>query len=192
MHRQVPTQIRDDAAETKCASAKVLKRAPHPSLMRVISRKGKHPGRAHRIKRWHRYQEGMSLVHCRETAGLDHLDVLYYERHGLITLRPMTAEERREVLRHWDGHHSTRRDTAVDSSEAAEPAPRMRHEVNAMAHTSAREENHDNVYVAAVDHGGSEGGNSASISSGTQRCDRTHTPGELSGEFDGTHPRDPS
>ena len=144
------------ATEAKSASAKVLKRAPRPSLLRVISRKGKHPGRAHRIKRWHRYQVGMSLVHCRETAGLDHLDVLYYERHGLMTLRPMTAEECRKVLRRWDGHLPTRADAAADSLETAEPAPRVSHEVNATAHISAREDEHDNADLAAVDHAGSE------------------------------------
>ena len=64
------------ATEPECASAKVQKSRPHPSLLRVISHKGKHPGRAHRIKRWDRYQVGMSLLHCREAAGLDHLDVL--------------------------------------------------------------------------------------------------------------------
>lgn len=98
----------------------------------------------------------MSLVHCREAAGLDHLDVLYYERQGLMTLRPMTAEERREVLRRWDDHPPTRADTAVDSPEAAEPAPGMSHEVNAMAHISAREVKHDNDLLAVVDHSGSE------------------------------------
>ena len=31
----------DEATGPKCASAKVLKSRPHPSLLRVISRKGK-------------------------------------------------------------------------------------------------------------------------------------------------------
>ena len=93
----------NQSTEPECTSAKVLKSRPHPSLLRVISRKGKHPGRARRIKRWHRYQVGMSLLHCRETVGLDHLDILYYEKHGLMTLRPMTSEERREALHRWDG-----------------------------------------------------------------------------------------
>ena len=93
--------------EPDCTSAKVLKCRPHPSLLRVISRKGTHPGRAHRIKRWHRYQVGMSLLHCRETAGLDHRDVLYYERQGLMTLRPMTLEEGRDALHRWDADAST-------------------------------------------------------------------------------------
>ena len=105
------------AVEPECASAKVLKSRPHPSLLRVISRKGKHPGRAHRIKRWHRYRVGMSLLHCRETAGLDHLDVLYYAKHGLMTLRPMTAEERREALRRWDADGATSGDPVQRSIE---------------------------------------------------------------------------
>ena len=93
--------------EPQCASAKVLTRRPHPSLLHVISRKGKHPGRAYRIKRWDRYEVGMSLLHCRETAGLDQLDVLYFERHGLMALRDMTPEERREALFRWDGDNPT-------------------------------------------------------------------------------------
>ena len=98
----------NETTEPKCASAKVLKSPPHPSLLRVISRKGKHPGRGYRIRRWHRYQVGMSVLHCRETPGLDHLDIGFYEKHGLMTLRPMTPEERREALRRWDGNSPTR------------------------------------------------------------------------------------
>ena len=101
-----PTRF-SSSMEPDCTSAKALRRRPHPSLLRMISRKGTHPGRAHRIKRWHRYQVGMSLLHCRETAGLDHLDVLYYERQGLMTLRPMTVEERRDALSPWDEDAST-------------------------------------------------------------------------------------
>ena len=99
--------------------------------------------RAHRIKRWRRYQVGMSLVHCRETAGLDHLDVLYYEKHGLMTLRPMTVEECREVLCRWDGDRPTGADAQVEPLEGPERASRVSHEVNAMAHISAREDERD-------------------------------------------------
>ena len=121
------------ATEPDCASANVLKRPPHPSLLRVISRKGKHPGRAHRIKRWHRYEVGMSLLYCRETAGLDHLDVLYYEKHGLMTLRDMTPEERQEALRRWDASNPTRKDrerrtSATPAGAVATHAPERRPE----------------------------------------------------------------
>ena len=107
-----------DTIEPACTSAKPLRRRPHPSspLLRVIAKKGTHPGYAHRIKRWHKYREGMSLLHCRETRDLDHLDVLYYEAHGLMTLRPMTQEELREVLRRWDDRFPTR---PAPSSDAA-------------------------------------------------------------------------
>ena len=100
----------DKSMEPDCASAKPLQRRPHLSspLLRVISKKGTHPGYAYRIKRWHRYQVGMSVLHCRETEGLDHLDVFYYERHGLMTLRPMTREELQEALRPWDDNRPTR------------------------------------------------------------------------------------
>ena len=61
----------DKSMEPNCASAKPLQRRPHLSspLLRVISKKGTHPGYAYRIKRWHRYQVGMSVLHCRETEG---------------------------------------------------------------------------------------------------------------------------
>ena len=49
----------------------------------------------------------MSLLHCRETEGLDHLDVLYYVKHRLMTLRDMTPEERRQALYRWDGDKPT-------------------------------------------------------------------------------------
>ena len=122
--------------EPECVSAKVQKRRPHPSLLRVISRKGKHPGRAHRIKRLDRYQVGMSLLHCRETAGLDHLDVLYYAKQGLLTLRDMTPEERRDALRRWDGKDPTR---------DVECTPSATREANAATHVPARD--HERVEV---------------------------------------------
>ena len=109
-------------AEPECASAKVLTNRPRPSLLRVIASKGEHPGYAYRIRRWRRYMVGMSLLHCRETAGLDHLDVLYYEKHRLVTLRPMTEEERREALRRWDGDGAVLRDPVHEPDEAGEPA----------------------------------------------------------------------
>ena len=59
----------------------------------------------------------MSLLHCRETAGLDHLDVLYYAKHGLMTLRPMTVEERRDALRRWDANGATGSDPVQSSIE---------------------------------------------------------------------------
>ena len=99
--------------EPKCATAKVQRGRPHPSLLQVIATKGKHPGRAHRIRRWDRYEVGMSVLHCRMTEGLDHLDVLgYYVKHAgtdgrpLMTLRPMTEEERKAALARWDGEEA--------------------------------------------------------------------------------------
>ena len=129
--------------EPQCASAKILTRRPHPSLLRVVSRKGKHPGRAYRIKRWDRYEVGMSLLHCRVTAGLDHLDVLYYAEHGLMTLRDMTPQERREALLPWDGNHSTHDSDRASSSSreakaATSPPPHHRARVEPVSEVQAR------------------------------------------------------
>ena len=65
----------------------------------------------------------MSLLHRRETAGLDHLDVLYYERHDLVTLRRMTEDERREALRRWDGNGRVRTAPVHDPIRARDPPP---------------------------------------------------------------------
>ena len=98
----------DEVTEPQCASAKVRQKRPDSSLLRVISKKKTHPGYGYRIRRWDRYEVGMSVLHCWEAAGLDHLDIGFYERHGLMTLRPMTQEERQEALRSWDGIDTTR------------------------------------------------------------------------------------
>ena len=98
----------DEATEPQCATAKVRQKRPDSSLLRVISEKKMHPGCGYRIRRWERYKVGMSVLHCWETAGLDHLDIGFYEKHGLMTLRPMTQEERQEALRPWDGNNPTR------------------------------------------------------------------------------------
>ena len=143
----------DKAAGPKCASAKVLKSRPHPSLLCVISKKWNHPGRGYRIRRWDRYKVGMSVLHCRETPGLDHLDIGFYEKHGLMTLRPMTPEERREALRRWDGNDLTRGDTADERIEAAERAPRVTREVNSMVHVPVTKTERDRAYLDAVDSG---------------------------------------
>ena len=89
--------------EPKCAEARIQRGRPHPNLLQVISKKNKHPGKGHRIRRWDRYSVGMSVLHCRVTYGLDHLDIGYYVRNGLMELRPMTDVERKEALARWDG-----------------------------------------------------------------------------------------
>ena len=96
-------------------------------------------------------------MHCRETAGLDHLDVLYYERHGLMTLRPMTAEERREVLSRWDDHRPTRTDaSSIDSLEGAELAPGASNDVNAVPQLSAGDDEDDKTHWVGLDQDSSE------------------------------------
>lgn len=85
----------------KCASAKVPVAKPQPKMLRRIASIAKHPGHALRIKRYHMYKVGMSLAHCKATPGLDHLDVLYYVEHNLMTLREPTKAELAQDLAPW-------------------------------------------------------------------------------------------
>ena len=106
----------------KCAAARVQRGRPHPSLLHVITSKGQHKGTGDRIKRWHLYAVGMSLLHCRITEGLDHLDIGYYCRNTgtdgkpLMTIRPMTDAERKEATARWEGE-------ATDAQPAAGTLP---------------------------------------------------------------------
>ena len=89
----------------------------------------------------------MSVLHCRETPGLDHLDIGLYEKHGLMTLRPMTPEERREALRPWDGNKL---------AGAVEPCPRQHtplvtHGVNKIVEIPGTQAERDRAYLDAVD-----------------------------------------
>lgn len=77
----------------KCAAPRIQVAKPQHKMLQRIAHIGKHPGHALRIKRWHMYKVGMSLAQCKATAGLDHLDVLFYVQHNLMTLRPATAKE---------------------------------------------------------------------------------------------------
>ena len=77
----------------------------------------------------------MSLLYCRETAGLDHRDVLYYVKHRLMTLRDMTPEELQETLRRWDGSNATPggvewKPSATPEVDAATYVPGQRREPN--------------------------------------------------------------
>ena len=105
--------------EPKCSHARVQRGRPHPTLLQVIASMGQHPGIGHRIKRWHRYSVGMSVLECRITHGLDHLDIGYYVKHGLMTLRPMTDAERTAALARWDGEPVP----AQPAREPEAPAP---------------------------------------------------------------------
>lgn len=106
----------------KCAAGRIQRGRPHPSLLYIIERKGLHSGKADRIKRWHKYEEGMSLLHCRITEGLDHLDIGYYTRHKgtdgrpLMDIRPMTDAEVKAAVARWEGE-------AVDEQSAAGSKP---------------------------------------------------------------------
>ena len=88
----------------------------------------------------------MSLLHCRETVGLDHLDVLYYEKHDLMTLRTMTAEERREALRRWD-----RDSPARGGLRRGQHPPLVTHEVSELPESRATRTENTCTYLGGDD-----------------------------------------
>lgn len=90
-----------EVALIKGVAAMPQKAKPQPKMLRVIAKKGNHPGIALRVKRWHMYKEGMTLQHCKETEGLSHLDVLFWVEHGLVTLRDATEAEYKAALEAW-------------------------------------------------------------------------------------------
>jgi len=90
------------APEPKCALSRAQVAKPQAKMLRVISKIGTHPGKALRIKRWDRYAKGMTLQHCKETEGLDHLDVLFYVEHGLMELREPTEKEVSAAVEAWE------------------------------------------------------------------------------------------
>lgn len=117
--RTAPAAADASMPEPKCAQARLQRGRPHPSLLHIIASKGVHPGKAHRIRRWHRYDVGMSVLHCRITDGLDHLDIGYYVKHGLMKLRPMTDAERKAALAAWTGEVVPEAQPAAASQQEA-------------------------------------------------------------------------
>jgi hypothetical protein len=108
---QLPAVTQAKAAEPEAAQPEVAlikgvasmpqKAKPQLKMLRVIAKKHNHPGTALRVKRWHMYKEGMTLQHCKETEGLSHLDVLFYEEHKLVTMRDATEAEYKAALEAW-------------------------------------------------------------------------------------------
>lgn len=88
--------------QPKCANARVQVAKPQAKMLRKISSIGTHPGKALRIKRWDRYSKGMTLQHCKETEGLDHLDVLFYVEYGLMELAEPTEKEVAAAVKAWE------------------------------------------------------------------------------------------
>lgn len=89
------------ATEPKCAHSRKQVGKPQAKMLRTISWIGTHPGKALRIKRWDRYAKGMTLQHCKETDGLDHLDVLFYVEHGLMKLQDPTQKQVDAAVDQW-------------------------------------------------------------------------------------------
>ena len=98
-----PRLLTHDAPEvTGGADADPQIGPPKENLLRVIDSMGQHPGQGLRIKRWHLYQKGLSLLQCKELRGLDHKDVPWWEERNLVVLRPPTPEERRAAMARWE------------------------------------------------------------------------------------------
>lgn len=98
-----------EVALIKGVASMQQKAKPQLKMLRVIAKKGNHPGTALRIKRWHLYKEGMTLQHCKETEGLSHLDVLFYAEHGLVTLRDATEAEYKAALEAWQKRNEAKK-----------------------------------------------------------------------------------
>lgn len=96
-----PEVAQPEGVIPNCAQAKSNKAKPKADMLRVIEWIGEHPGKSLRIKRWHLYRKGMTLQHCKETEGLDHLDVLFYVENELMRLRPATKAEIEAVDKEW-------------------------------------------------------------------------------------------
>lgn len=75
---------------------------PQRKMLRVIETIGTHPGKDMRVRRWHRYKVGMTLDECKMDHNMDHLDVFFHVRNGLMTLRDATDEEYKAFLVEWD------------------------------------------------------------------------------------------
>ena len=85
----------------KCANARPQVAKPQRKMLTKISKINKHPGKALRIKRFGSYKVGMTLQHCKETEGLDHLDIGFYVEHGLMEVTPATDKEYDAAVAEW-------------------------------------------------------------------------------------------
>ena len=101
LERVETEQPQPEAVLPNCAKAKSNRAKPQPKMLRKIASIGEHPGKGLRIKRFHLYRVGMTLQHCKETEGLDHLDVGFYVENGLMTLAEPTKEELAAVEKQW-------------------------------------------------------------------------------------------
>lgn len=90
----------------KCARAKSNKGVPQAKMLRKIVAIRPHPGVALRIKRYHLYSVGLTLQDCKETEGLDHLDVQFYVEHNLMVLDNPTEDEVKARTELWLKKHS--------------------------------------------------------------------------------------
>lgn len=97
----VEPQQGEKVANIKGVAAQPQKAKPQLKMLRVIAKKGNHPGTGLRIKRWHLYKEGMTLQHCKETEGLSHLEPLFWQENGLMVLRDATEAEYKAALEAW-------------------------------------------------------------------------------------------
>lgn len=88
-----------DATVPACARPHYC--APTRDLARIIVAKADAPVTGLRPKRWYNYSVGMSLWQCKVSMNRDHLDVLFYEDHGLMTLRNATDDEFKAMLDQW-------------------------------------------------------------------------------------------
>lgn len=85
--------------------------------MQFISAIKGHPGKGNCVKRFHLYKVGMTLLHCKATAGLVVNDVTFYAQNGYLTLSPCTDEQLAKALAAWE--KATKGEQQVSNSKVA-------------------------------------------------------------------------
>lgn len=89
----------------KCALPTPASKQPTRSQFRKLRKIKEHPGVGYRIRRWHNYQDGMTLLQCAEGADMTPLDVGYYVQHGFMELIDPTEEEYQAGINAWCKEH---------------------------------------------------------------------------------------
>ena len=89
------------AATIKGCTGNTQKAKPQRKMLRRIASMGVHPGTGLGIKRWHLYRVGMTIQEAKTVPGLCYLDITFWEKNGLVTMRECTDQEYAAALAAW-------------------------------------------------------------------------------------------
>ena len=90
-----------NAATVKGCAALGGTAMPTQAMLAYVQSMGVHPGKGLGIKRWALCQPGQTLYHHKTTAGLCHLDLPFWHKHGLIVLAPCTNAQYAAAVAAW-------------------------------------------------------------------------------------------